>query len=256
MLLFTFLVKAQTNLSGKPGLLYVPSAVATDEGMFKFGYNYNPKQYALRGSKLNAERILFANLTLLPRLEININLLQKISTPSHKTREAIGDRQLDIRYLILKETKKRPSLAMILSTPFTRDAALLTHVLVATKNFELSKALIVEASVGYGSPYFLYRDVDLIGTESVLSGFKWQQKSTYLFNNHYLVGPFGGVIMHYRKKAGVMLEYDSKHLNVGAYATLFKRWTVQAGLLNGDQIMFGTSFGANLLKLPKQIRKK
>ena len=52
-----------------------------------------------------------------------------------------------------------------------------------------------------------------------------------------------------------MVEWDSQHLNVGAYALLFKHWTIQAGLLNGDQLTAGTSYSVPLLRLPKRLRK-
>jgi hypothetical protein len=246
---------AQVNLSGKPGLMFTPSAVETEDGLLRLGYNYNPIRYGLRGRNRNPERILYANLTVLPRLEVNINFLQMISTSTHKVKQGIGDRQLDLRYLILKEKKHRPSLAVVLTTPFTIDGAMLTHALVATKNVAVSKDLNLEVSAGYGSPYYLYRDESNLKNSSILSNFTWQKKSEDRYKNHYLQGPFGGAALRYRKWAGIMAEYDSKHINAGAFVTLFKRWTIQAGLLNGDQVMFGTSYTVSLLKSSKKIQK-
>jgi hypothetical protein len=248
-------VLAQVNLSGKPGLMFTPNAVETEDGLLRLGYNYNPIRYALRGRNKNPERILYANLTVLPRLEVNINFLQMISTSTRKVKEALGDRQLDLRYLILKEKKNRPSLAVVLTTPFTIDGAMLTHALVATKNIAVNQDFNLEVSAGYGSPYYLYRDESNLQNSSILSNLTWQKKSEDRYKNHYLQGPFGGAALRYRKWAGVMAEYDSKHLNAGAFVTLFKRWTIQAGLLNGDQVMFGTSYAVNLFKTSKKIQK-
>jgi hypothetical protein len=245
----------QVNLSGKPGLLFTPSAVATEDGLLRLGYNYNPMGYALRARNRNPERILYANLTILPRLEVNINFLQMISTSTRKVKEGIGDRQLDLRYLILKEKKHRPSLAVVITTPFTIDGAMLTHALVATKNVAMSKDFNLEVSAGYGSPYYLYRDESNLQNSSMLSNLKWQKKSEDRYKNHYLQGPFGGAALRYRKWAGLMAEYDSKHINAGAFVTLFKSWTIQAGLLNGDQVMFGTSYAVSLFKSSKKIQK-
>jgi len=247
---------AQVNLSGKPGLIYTPSAVATEDGFFRLGYNYNPIKYALRGGGLNPERILYANVTILKRLEVNVSLLQKIDTKIHNVKEGIGDRQLDLRYLILEEKKNRPSLAVVMTTPFTIDGAMLTHVLVATKNFRVNEYFKLEVSAGYGSPYYLFRDVDNISNSSFLSGFKWQKKSEDRFKSHYLVGAFGGAVLHFCEWGGIMAEYDSEHINVGAYATLFKTWTVQAGLLNGDQVTVGTSFAFSLLKPSRRLKQQ
>ena len=246
---------AQVNLSGKPGLLFTPTAVETEDGLFRFGYNYNPIRYALRGRNRNPERILYANVTVLPRLEVNINFLQMINTPTRKVKEGLGDRQLDLRYLILKEKKNRPSLAVVMTTPFTIDGAMLTHAVIATKNFNIQKDLSLEVSAGFGSPYYLYRDEQNLQNSSITSNFKWQKKSEDKFKNHYLEGPFGGAALRYKKWGGLMVEYDSKHFNAGAFVTLFKRWTIQAGLLNGDQVMVGTSYAVSLLKPSKRLKK-
>ena len=247
---------AQVNLSGKSGLMYTPTAVMTDDGFFRIGYNYNPTNYSLKGKNLNPESIWFANVTVLPRLEITVTLLRMIDTPLRYISESqgIGDRSMDVRYQILKENQKRPGLAVIMTVPFTIDAGMLTQVLVATKKFELSSHWNLGVTVGYGSPYFVYRKKSITNNYSFLSNFVLQKKSAYHYWNHYLVGPFGGLSLSFRQKAGLMAEYDSQHLNVGAYATFFKKWTVQAGWLNGDQFMFGTSFGVNLLKLPRKVK--
>lgn len=245
----------QVNISGKPGLLYIPTAVASEEGSLRLGASYNPVDYGLRRRGRNAERILFANLVILPRLEINLNFLQLIGTEQYPVREALGDRQLDLRYLLLKETAKRPSVAIVLSSPFTIDAALLTHVVVATKTFQLNGNVRALVTAGVGSPYFVYRDVKNLQSYNIFEGYKWQKKSEYIHNNNYLVGPFGGVQVEFRKKAGLMAEFDSKHVNLGAYATLFGRWNVQAGLLNFDQVTLGTAYTFSLLKPANQLKK-
>ncbi|NBA85266.1 hypothetical protein GVN16_05810 [Emticicia sp. CRIBPO] len=243
------------NLSGKSGLMYIPDALEVSDGMFSLGYNYNPVNYGLRSKGSNPERTLFANLTVVPRLDISFSLLQIISTNENKVKEALGDRQLDIRYLLMKEKEKWPSIAIALSTPFTIDAAMLTQVIVATKQFKLSENVGLEATAGYGSPYFLYRSEDNLTNSNIFSNMKWQKKSEYKFNNGYLTGPFGGVKLDYQKKAGLMAEWDSQKLNLGAYGIIGKRWTVQAGLLNFDQVMFGSSFAVDLFKPTRKIEK-
>lgn len=247
--------EAQVNISGKPGLIYVPTAVESGEGTLRIGANYNPVKYGFRRRGGNAERIHFANLVILPRLEVNLNFLQLIGTEKYPVREGLGDRQLDLRYLLLKETARRPSVAIVLSSPFTIDAALLTHVVVATKTFRVNENFRARVTAGVGSPYFVYRDVKNLQSYNIFEGYKWQKKSEYRINNHYLVGPFGGVQVDFREKGGLMAEFDSKHINLGAYATLFGRWNVQAGLLNFDQVTLGTAYTFSLLKPGKRLKK-
>ncbi len=253
--LFAPCVRSQTNLSGKPGLLYVPSAEFVPEGRLTFGAVYNPKGYALSRRDRNAEAVMFANLTILPRLDININVLKAIGNPENPVIKDLGDRQLDVRYLILRERSNRPSLAIILSSPFTVDAAMLTHVLVATKTFELDSRWKVQGTLGLGSPYFIYRDASVRNNSSIFSSFKWQKKSEYFHNNGYLVGLFGGAKLDFRDKAGFMVEYDSNHLNVGGYVRLFDRWTMQGGLINLDQVTFGTAYLFALSKPGRRLKQ-
>lgn len=250
-----FPVYGQINLSGKPGLIYIPSATETEDGTLRLGYNYNPIKYGLRYNRKNPEQILFANLTLFKRFDINLNFLQGIDTKDSKIKDGLGDRQLDLRYLLFRESKKRPSIAIVMSSPFTIDAALLTHAIIATKKINLQSNFSVDLSVGYGSPYYLYRNVGNLENSNILTGYKWQKKSEDRYNNGYLAGPFGGAVLHFRKKMGLMVEYDSNNINVGLYGLLFNRWTIQAGVLNADQITFGTSYAFALLKPSKRLSK-
>lgn len=249
---------AQVNLSGKSGLLYTPNAITYIDGSITLGYNYNPIDYSLRYTHTNPERVLFANLNLLPRLTISVSLLQPVQTEKSKLQQGIGDRQIDVSYLLVKEKAKFPALAIIMSSPFMIETAMLTNVLVATKHFKLNSKLNVETNVGYGSPYIISRDGDFqlnLSNSNVFSNLKFQKKSDFMYNNGYLVGVFAGLKLSYQNKVGIMTEWDSQHLNVGVYATLWKKWTIQGGILNGDQFIFGSSFQIQLLKPKKSIAK-
>ncbi|MBO0947789.1 YjbH domain-containing protein [Fibrella sp. HMF5405] len=242
-------VLAQMNISGKPGLIYVPSAEIMDDGTFSIGYNYNPINYAFKYNKTNSESIAYVNLALLPRLEVNLNLLNANGDIAFK-RKGIGDRQVDVKYAILTERAKRPAVAVILSAPFGVDNSLLTHAIVATKHTPVTRSINAAVTVGYGSPYTVGRRTN---QNDILSDFRFLDKKRDLQYN-YLVGPFGGVSLNFARKGGVMAEWDSQHLNVGAYTTLFNHWTIQAGLLNGEQLTVGTSYKVNLLRSQKQVR--
>ena len=241
-------LQAQNNLSGQMGLMNVPIATMPADGTFKIGYNYNPVHYGLRANKKNPEQILYMDLVLLPRLSLNVNFLQLISTPQYPTREALGDRQIDVKYLIMKEGSKKPALAVIMSSPFTIDAAMLTEVLVATKHIELSKDYELETTLGYGSPIFVWRDVANLENSDIFDGFKVTNKREYKHYNGYLTGVFAGAKVSYQKKVGIMAEWDSNRMNVGFYATLFKRFTLQAALLKGDQVLWGAAYQCPLFK--------
>nr|WP_295931364.1 YjbH domain-containing protein [uncultured Dyadobacter sp.] len=244
--------QGQTNISGKPGLIYVPSAQQTDDGAFQFGYHYNPIRYGFRFNRKNSEGIYFANLTLLPRLEININLL-RVNNEQQRGQKGIGDRQLDLKYLLLKETPKRPSLALIISAPFGIDNSLSTNALVASKTIRLGARLYADITAGLGSPWYIQRDDSEKSNYDIFHSLEMIRKKNQAYR--YLSGPFGGFNLRLDKKAGLMAEWDSQHLNFGFYGTLFRRWTIQAGVLNFDQISFGTSYALNMLPLPRRFRE-
>ncbi|GAA4459000.1 hypothetical protein GCM10023189_32090 [Nibrella saemangeumensis] len=245
-------MRAQVNVSGKPGLIFIPSAKVLDDGTFSVGVTHVPIHYSFRFNTRNSENIYFVNLALLPRLEINFNLLRP-NGPIRFQDRGIGDRQLDVKYSFLTEKVLRPSIALILSAPFGIDQSLVTYALAATKNVRLTETLTAEITAGYSSPYYVYRDdKDLnFGSVNIFSDYKIRNKRDRPY--YYLAGPFGGININYKRKGGIMAEWDSQHLNVGVYVTLFKDWTVQAGLLNGDQVTLGTSYTFSLLRLPKRL---
>lgn len=260
-LLYGISATAQVNVSGKPGLIYIPSARILEDGTFQANYTYNPIRYALKfnrdyvntvGAKyatLNSENIFSANLTILPRLDLNVNILRPNGYVPLQVR-GIGDRQIDVRYVALTERRHRPSVAFIVSTPFGYDNALITTAVAATKNININRLLTVELTAGFGSPYYIDRGGSGNNFD-IFSNYRIQNKN--ILQAPYLSGFFGGGVLRIKNKTGLMVEWDSQHLNFGGYATLFNRWTVQAGLLNFDQVTLGTSYAVSLRRLPKRV---
>jgi hypothetical protein len=181
----------------------------------------------------------------LPRLQVSFLLLQQRKDGKRKTRDGIGDRQLDIRYQILKEGKYKPALALILSSPFTIDAALQTHVLVATKTLKLTD-FSISPTLGIGSPYYLYRPEKNLNNGDVFSSFTWQKKSEDRYKNNYLTGVFGGVKCSYQDKISLLAEWDGQKMNTGIAAKFFKKLETQVCVLNFDKLYVGASYTVNL----------
>jgi len=251
-LLLTFPTFSQSNISGKPGLIYTPTARFTEDGTMGVGIYFTPQDYGFTTINRNPGRTLYMNLTVLPRFDVNVNVYQLFNTPENPIKLGLGDRQLDFRYLVFKEKTRQPSLAVIVSTPTSISPTLLTHAIVATKNFRLSENINAEVSAGYGSPFHVYRKGSTLENYGLFANMVLEKKSLYRGHKHYLEGPFGGVSLQFRKKFGLMLEYDSKNINVGAYTTVLKNWVLQAGVLNAEQITFGTSYNFSLLKSAKR----
>jgi hypothetical protein len=238
---------SQRNLSGKPGYLNVPSAAATEDGLLCIGYNYNPKYYALRFGGNTSEQILFANLALLPKLDVTFALLQARENGERMKSQALGDRFFDIRWRVIDERKYFPAVALVSTNPFTIDAAMVTQTIVATKHINLKKHFSIELTLGYGSDYYPSRDVLNKNNKNIFQSFYLQKKSEDKFENDgYLVGTIGGFKLGYKNRMGLMGEWDGIKWNSGAYVQLFKHLNLQTGLINGDQWMFGASIQGNL----------
>lgn len=237
---------SQRNISGKPGYFNVPSAASTEDGLLCLGYTYNPKAYSLRSPGKLPEQVLYANLVLLPTLDVTFSLLQVRSNGKRLKSEALGDRQFDIRWRAIKEKKYRPSIAFVMTNPFTIDGAMVTQAIVATKHFEINKLWTAEVTGGYGSNYYVFREESNSTNGNIFSKFTLQKKSVDRFQNNYLVGILAGGKIAFKNKVGVIAEWDGLKMNGGGFVQLFKHLNFQAGILNGDQWMFGASFQGNL----------
>lgn len=244
---------AQSNISGKAGLIYTPVARMSTDGTMAVGFHYFPSNYGFNSDNSNPGRVLSMNLTVLPRFDININVLQLFSTAQHPVKLGLGDRQLDFRYLLLKEKKNWPALAVIISTPTSISPTLLTHALFATKNFPVGPRINMELTAGYGSPFHVYRKGSTLENYGLFANMVFEKKSDYRFHKHYLEGPFGGLSLQWAGKYGLMLEYDSQNINAGLYAKVYSRWTLQASVINAQQISFGGTYELSLMPPKKNI---
>jgi hypothetical protein len=246
----------QMNISGKPGLMYIPTSVSPRDGTLSIGGSYNPETYSFRRNGDFSENIYFVNLTFIPRLEVNLTLTRSNGVrriAAIRDRSGIGDRQLDVKYQVLTERDNRPSVALVVSAPFGVNNFFNSNALVAGKTWKVSEKVNLELTAGMGSPYYLLRKMNPDGSNtSLFSAIKVRKKSELPYR--YLSGPFGGLNIRYKNIGGGMVEWDSQRLNMGVYTTLFKKWTVQAAILNFDQVSFGTSYTLNLKDLPKQLR--
>ncbi|AWV98037.1 YjbH domain-containing protein [Arcticibacterium luteifluviistationis] len=243
-LVFTLCGYAQRNLSGKKGLIYVPSAEESLDGEFSLGYFYNPIHYSLR-NRAWAEQILYTNINLLPRLQISLLILQQRRDGKIRKGDGIGDRQLDLRYQIIKESNHKPALAIIISSPFTLDAALQTHVLVASKKFKKNN-LSIQPSLGLGSPYTILRTEENNNNGNIFSELTFQKKSDGEYYNKHLVGILGGIKFSLYENYHLLAEWDGQKVNTGLSATFFHKLNAQISLLNFDQASFGFSYTTNL----------
>jgi hypothetical protein len=238
---------AQRNISGKKGFINIPDATSDSfKGDFTIGYVYNPMKYGLIKQGVWSEQVLYADLAITSRLNCTFLLLQGRLNGKRRIVEGLGDRQFDVRYQLLKEKKHQPSLAIIMSNPFSISAGFGTQALVIGKTLRISKTITTSFQAGYGSPYYIMRNERNLNNSDILSKFKLIKKSEDRYKSDYLTGVFGGIKFDVAQKGGILLEWDTHKLNAGAYVNLFKIITLQAAALNRNAFTCGVSYTHNL----------
>ncbi|MFN3587886.1 MAG: YjbH domain-containing protein [Spirosomataceae bacterium] len=235
------LAVAQVNIAGKKGLMLIPTAEATADGTFTLSALTIPPPYSfVQQNQLYGNVIYVAGLTVLPRLDIQFQFINVYATNNApKIPFGLGDRQLDFRYLLVKETKKRPSVAVAATFPFSKFAPTSSTTLVATKTWWADKDFQVQLSAGYGLPVYFFRDESNLNNYNFTTLMRVGKKNP---DTDYLVGEFGGVKLSYRQKVGVMGEWDGQKVNVGAYAVIGQRLTLQTALLAGKKLGWGVTY--------------
>ncbi|WP_232224016.1 YjbH domain-containing protein [Gillisia sp. CAL575] len=243
-------IQAQVNIMGKPGYMTTPSADWMEGKPLGFTFSYVPNEYSLFKSALDKNTINFYNVraSLTSFMEVNLSIAYR---PEISDKIGVGDRQLDFRFRLLKEKEIWPSIVLGWTPPGSRLPILAHDYLVLTKNVQAIGGNW-KFSAGFGSPYVFTRKGNEDNT--FWKSLKVQDRKE-IYGNDYLYGFFSAVSYSPFKYGGLMLEYDSKTLNAGAYFAL-KDWLyLQAYTFEGKKIGFTTSLNFSLDFGPKTLRR-
>ena len=135
--LFLFMVEAhaQTNILGKPGYIKVPSAQFDSIPTFSFNGAYLPIESTISTSSFfNYDGFYYSSrLGLTDYLEITLNVTYHLE----KEMIGIGDRQMDARLLLKRESRYWPSIAAIVSLPIESNNLIAYNAVSLTKNFKV-----------------------------------------------------------------------------------------------------------------------
>ena len=206
---------SQVNLLGKPGYVMVPSAEWESEQGFTLFAGYLPVESTINTSSyFNYDGIYYGGrVGLTSFLEVSLNITYHFG----KERVGIGDRQMDARLRLRKESKNFPAVAVILSVPVESNNLIAYNALSLTKNFRLLGKTTLQLTGGYGSTYFLGtpygRSLDFYPKRDV--------------GNRYLNGFFGGMSWKPVPWLGILADYDSRALNAGLWLGYKDRVGVQ-----------------------------
>jgi len=216
--------------SGVPGYVRVPKATFNEEATLYFGGSYLPRNYLRYTSNTYDALTVFASLTFLSFIEVDLRVSRPIGMPDELNYYTV-DRMPSVRFRILKEKKWIPAVAIgihdVLTSVYPGGPRLFgASYLVATKNFHLTKLFLnVETTLGYGTNWWI-----------------WQ--------NYELVGVFGAVALRCDKVPWVslMFDYDGEIPNAGVNLFLFKHLSITAGFLNFSSFTGSISYQFKIKK--------
>ena len=221
---------AQYNILGKPGLVKIPKPSFNEdrESLF-FQVAYLPEEYFINNFMRKSSNELFYSVQLNATSWISINFV--LTRPTDIPRIGIGDRHLDLQLFLMKQEKHGVNLSVILSPPLA--ASFIDHNSVfISRVFSISETIKVEPILGYGLKSNFRKPPENFNYEN--SGYQWIPKSE--FGNYYLSGIFGGLQANYKERVFFSAEYDSKFINISSSITLFKKFFINANLMDFNML--------------------
>ncbi|MFC6859770.1 YjbH domain-containing protein [Zunongwangia atlantica] len=245
-------VFAQNNFLGKPGYMTIPTADWRDGHELGFSYAFIPGEYSDDTFSPGAQEadvdVYSVRVALTSFMEVNFGVFYRSEIADEI---GVGDRQLDFRFRLLKESEYLPTIVLGWTPPGSRSPVISHDYLVATKNIKSSIGKF-QLSLGYGSPYVLVRGGD---DNNFWKSLSFEEKENF-GNNHYLTGVYGGVSYEPLSFLGASIEYNTSTINAGVYAKLWdEHIMLQAYTFEGKEIAFNVNLQFSLNFLPRSLRR-
>lgn len=207
---------------GNAGMMNTPSADMNETGTFVFGANYLPEQIVPFGYNTGN---YFAGITLFPFLELTYReTLLKTTYMAEKPKFNQQDRSLSVRLRLMKERKFLPALVVGTHDPFADLGRNYYQGFfgVMTKHFNIgnNEIGISAGYLGYTGEYNRLND-----------------------------GVFAGVTLKpaFYKDMTFMAEYDTKNVNVGVAARMWKHLSVHLFTAGFNSIAGGLRYECVLI---------
>jgi len=230
----SFLSFSQNTLGGMHGHLIVPDANTFKKNSLVIGFTQYPGKHlyinrADRNGRKNNEQYYFATINFLPWLDLTLNVARIVNVESQLN--GIGDRSINVKMRLLKETEKLPSIALALEVPGGNNNWFASNALIVTKTWNK-----LTLTGGYGLPYVLKRKITgAIGTKQYYGSIFDLKISGKL--NQYLNGPLAAASYNFsfkkNWKLNPIIEFDGKKVNAGIKASWkWVNWYAYAPGLN------------------------
>ena len=247
LLLFGTAGFSQVNFLGKPGYMATPSATWGEQPL-GLSFAYLPNEYSIFNSPGDRNIVHFYNarVRFTSFMEVNLSIAHR---PLMSEAIGVGDRQLDLRFRLLRETDVLPAIVLGWTPPGSVSPIMAHDYLVATKNFNYSFGRL-SLSAGYGSPYIIKRQK---GSDAFME--LELLKKIDFHGGKYLTGFFGGMVYQPVKFGGIMLEYDTQTINAGAYLKPLPWLLLQGYTFEGKEWAFSFAGSIPLNFAPRALRR-
>lgn len=230
---------SQNNLTGKPGLVYSPHPFVTDDSRFVSTVTFTPADQSVNFfiSEYSDEVMVSGFLPLNDRLFLNFNLTY---LPELADRVGIGDRHLDLSWLVVKEKGGwLPSLMLTVTAPLGQSSFLSQDLLVVGKSMALGSGSL-SLSVGYASPFFLY-------------GGKYVRKKE--FGVRYLSGGFAGLTYRPIPALGLQAEIHGSSTHLSFFYLYEDKISLKINWLELQSLGFQMAVSFPLGFKPREMRR-
>jgi hypothetical protein len=216
-------------LSGVPGYVTIPVATFHEDGTLVIGSSFMPHQHLPYTENQYDAVAVFANLTFLAFVEVDLRMTRILGLP--KGTSHVADRVPTIRFRLLQEKKWIPAVTLGFHDILTSiESGSARHFgasyMVVTKNFHLP---VLHLNLGTTAGW---------GTE------------TFIWRNDELIGFFGGISLSCDKAgwARLLFDYNGTTCNAGLRFTCFRRLTLTASTIGFNSLSGTVSYSFNLIR--------
>ena len=220
------------SLAGTSGLINIPTAEVISDQQVTFGVGYVNRQSAYLETGRCDNYPFYVVLGYLPRLEFSAGVTFVPGSKSYDGTNTYKDGVVSLQYLVLKERRFVPAVAI-----GARD--IYSFILLNTTFVAASKTLFDRANaglrihVGYGS--------DIIDHHLGVP-----KKDRKFPVGHTIVGLFGGLEINWKRAITYMVEYDTKKMNTGFRWRLNSYFCFDLSLLNMEDLSGSFNISFNL----------
>jgi len=220
------------SFAGTSGLINIPTADVISDKQVTIGIGYVNRHSAYLEQGRFDNFPIYIVLGYLPRLEFSAGVMFVPGQRSYDGTNTYKDGVVSLQYLLLKEKKFLPSLAIGARDIYSFILLNTTFIVASKKYFSKSKSGF-RFHLGYGS--------DIIDHHLGVP-----KKDRKFPVGHTIVGFFAGLDIQWKQKIIYMLEYDTKRMNAGFRFRLKRFLDFSVCLLNMKNLSGGVNCSFDL----------